>query len=110
MIRHILIVSFIMQSLLFGSAFDRYCVPCHRERGVSLRKTFMNALLIYSGEKNMKAGLAYFLRHPSEKTSVMGEEYFKTHRLKAPLRLDEKQLREALDEYWERYKVIGKLR
>ena len=95
---------------LWGGSFDRNCVPCHRKEGVSLRLTFMNALLIYSGEHNMKAGLKYFLRHPSRETSVMGEAYFRTHRLKAPLTLPERELDEALDEYWERYKVIGRLR
>ena len=90
-------------------SFDRNCVPCHRREKVSLRKTFMNALLIYSGEQNMKAGLRYFLRHPSKETSAMGEEYFKTHRLKKPLKLSDKELDEALDTYWQRYKVVGKL-
>ncbi|WP_457608615.1 hypothetical protein [Nitratifractor sp.] len=89
--------------------FDRNCVPCHRREKVSLRRTFMNALLVYSGEKNMKAGLAYFLRYPSVSTSVMGEEYFRTHRLKAPTKLSDKELAEALDTYWKRYKVIGNL-
>ncbi len=92
------------------SIFDRNCVSCHRREGVSLRRTFMNALLIYSGEQNMKAGLKYFLRHPSKETSVMGEEYFRTHRLKAPTTLTDSELDAALDTYWQRYKVIGNLR
>jgi hypothetical protein len=91
-------------------SFERHCVPCHRREGVSLRRTFMNALLIYSGERNMKAGLKYFLRHPSIDTSVMGRRYFRTHRLKAPSRLPDLELEEALDEYWARYRVIGNLR
>ena len=107
---------FLLLALFFGTlsaettVFDRNCVPCHRREGVSLRRTFMNALLIYSGEKNMKAGLKYFLRHPSKETSVMGEEYFRTHRLKAPTTLTDTELDEALDLYWRRYKVIGNLR
>ncbi len=58
----------------------------------------------------MKAGLKYFLRHPSKETSVMGEEYFRTHRLKAPITLTDSELDAALDIYWQRYKVIGNLR
>ncbi|ADV46730.1 hypothetical protein [Nitratifractor salsuginis] len=99
-----------LSGMLSAGSFDRNCVPCHRKEGVSLRKTFMNALLIYSGEHNMKAGLKYFLRHPSKETSVMGEEYFKNHRLMPPSTLSDRELEEALDEYWERYKVIGRLR
>ena len=92
-----------------SGSFDRNCVPCHQREKVSLRKTFMNALLIYSGEKNMKAGLKYFLRHPSIETSVMGEEYFKTHPLTEALTISDSELDEALDTYWDRYKVIGNL-
>lgn len=109
---------FFLFSLLVGrifsannmTVFDRNCVACHRKEGVSLRRSFMNALLIYSGEKNMKAGLKYFLRHPSIETSVMGEEYFHDHRLKKPTTLTDRELDEALDTYWQRYKVIGRLR
>ncbi|WP_456433636.1 hypothetical protein [Nitratifractor sp.] len=90
--------------------FDRNCVPCHTSVGVSLRKTFMNALLVYSGKENMKAGLAYFLRYPRKDISVMGEKYFATHALKEPTTLDRRELEEALEIFWERYKVIGHLR
>ena len=92
-----------------GGSFDTHCVSCHRSTGVSLRDTFMNALLVYSGEQNMKAGLKYFLKHPSIETSVMPREYFQTHPLKAPTTLSDEELDEALSEYWERYKVIGRL-
>jgi hypothetical protein len=95
--------------LLEAGSFDRNCVPCHRKEEVPLRRTFMNALLVYSGERNMKAGLKYFLRHPSVETSVMGRDYFRYHSLKAPTTLSDRELEEALDEYWERYKVIGNL-
>jgi len=109
--RRVLTGAVLAVSLCPGAgSFERHCVPCHRQERVPLRQTFMNALLIYSGEKNMKAGLRYFLRHPSIETSVMGKAYFRTHRLKAPSPLDDRALDEALDEFWERYKVIGRLK
>ena len=89
--------------------FDRECVACHVREKVSLRKTFMNALLIYSGEENMKAGLKYFLRHPRRDSSVMGEEFLEQYGLKEPLTIDEATLDQALDIYWKRYTVQGKL-
>ena len=105
----VLFLSLLLSGALTGGSFDRNCVPCHQKEKVSLRKAFMNALLIYSGEKNMKAGLKYFLRHPSVETSVMGEEYFRNYSLMKPLKISDKELDEALTEYWERYKVIGNL-
>ena len=108
--KRILIVGGLCSLLLTAGSFEKNCIPCHRKERVSLRRTFMNALLIYSGEKNMKAGLKYFLRHPSIETSVMGKAYFRIHGLKAPSRLSERELDEALDQYWERYKVVGRLK
>ena len=100
----------LLAALASAGSFDAHCVPCHRSTGVSLRDTFMNALLVYSGEQNMKAGLKYFLKHPSVDTSVMPRDYFQTHPLKAPTTLSDPELDEALSEYWERYKVIGRLK
>jgi len=108
-IRIVSILALLSGLLSASGSFDRNCIPCHQREKVSLRKSFMNALLIYSGEKNMKAGLKYFLRHPSIETSVMGEKYFKTHRLMEPLKISDRELDEALDTYWDRYKVIGNL-
>jgi len=90
--------------------FDRECVACHVREKVSLRKAFMNALLVYSGEENMKAGLKYFLRHPRRDSSVMDEAFLDIHGIKQPIDLDDATLDKALNIYWERYKVIGNLR
>jgi hypothetical protein len=101
--------------IIFGGAlhaedvFDQECVQCHTAKKISLRKTFMNALLVYSGKENMKAGLKYYLRHPRRDSSVMSEVFLNKYGLIEPLRIDEKRLDEALDIYWRRYTVYGKL-
>jgi len=92
-----------------ANAFERACVPCHQQKQIPLRKTFMNALLVYSGKENMKAGLKYFLRHPRRDSSVMSEAFLDEHGLARPITIDEKSLDEALDIYWKRYTVQGKL-
>jgi hypothetical protein len=92
-----------------GDVFDRECVACHVEKKVSLRTTFMNALLVYSGKENMKAGMKYFLRHPRRDSSVMGEAFFETHTLEKPIAIDDATLDRALEIYWKRYTVQGKL-
>jgi hypothetical protein len=110
--RHLVAALLVAFSLLKAGeqgVFDRHCVPCHLRGKVSLRRAFMNALLVYSGERNMKAGLKYFLRHPRIETSVMGRDYFRHHMLKRPVTLSDGELDEALETYWERYKVIGNL-
>ncbi len=108
-LRGLMVVSLLTATLPAQDAFDRVCVGCHARKKISLRKTFMNALLVYSGRENMKAGLKYFLRHPRRDSSVMGEAFLDAHGLAKPLNIDDKTLDEALDRYWNRYTVQGKL-
>ena len=108
-LRVLMVVLFLSATLPAQDTFDRVCVTCHTEKKISLRKTFMNALLIYSGKENMKAGLKYFLRHPRRDSSVMGEAFLDAHGLAKPLKIDDKELDEALDIYWKRYTVQGNL-
>ncbi len=108
-LRGLMVVFLLTATLPAQDTFDRVCVTCHTEKKISLRKTFMNALLVYSGKENMKAGLKYFLRHPRRDSSVMGEAFLDAHGLAKPLKIDDKELDEALDIYWKRYTVQGNL-
>jgi hypothetical protein len=107
--RIVIAIAMVWMAAYGDDVFERECVACHVREKVSLRKTFMNALLIYSGEENMKAGLKYFLRHPRRDSSVMGEVFLDAHGIKDPLKLDDAILDQALDTYWKRYTLQGKL-
>ncbi len=91
------------------NSFEKVCVPCHLKTDVSLQKTFMNALLVYGGKENMKAGLAYYFRNPRHDTSVMGEDLIRKNGIKKPMSIEKKILDEALEQYWKKYTVIGKI-
>lgn len=96
---------------LFGqNAYEQHCVQCHRELPMTLQGMFMNYLSVYGGEKNTKAALKYFMRHPRRDTSAMSELFLKNFAVKEPLVISDQDLNEAIDIYWETYKVIGKLR
>lgn len=92
-----------------ADAFEKHCVSCHTQVNVSLQKVFMDALLIYGGRENMKVGLAYYLRNPHKDNSVMSEEYINKNGIKEAISIDDKSLNEALDIYWRRYTIVGKL-
>ncbi len=105
-----LVLLLAMSSFVYaGNVFEEECVKCHLERKISLRKTFMNSLLIYSGKENMKAGLKYYLRHPRRDSSVMSEQFLDRYGVIKPLKIDDTKLDEALEIYWNRYTVQGKL-
>jgi len=70
----------------------------------------MNYLLVYGGEKNTKVALKYFMRYPRKDTSVLSNLFLENFDVKQPLTISDKELTEAIDIYWEKYKVIGKLK
>jgi len=109
MIKYMLIASLCWTISNAKDAFEKHCVPCHVQMDISLRKTFMNALLVYGGEENMKAGLRYYFRSPSQEVSVMDEDFLRKSGVKVPMDISAKELNEALDIYWQKYTVIGKL-
>jgi hypothetical protein len=103
---------FVALSLEVGatSVYEKQCVPCHQNLPTSLQKMFKKYLLTYSGEKNVKAGLKHYLRYPSESISVMSELFLKSYPIKEPTTLKDKALEEAIDIYWEKFKVFNKLK
>jgi len=109
MIKYMLIACLCWTSSNAKDAFEKHCVSCHVQMDISLRKTFMNALLVYGGEENMKAGLTYYFRSPSQGASVMDEDFLRKSGVKIPMDISTKELNEALDIYWQKYTVIGKL-
>ncbi len=110
MVKKIVLLAGLTLALAGEDAFERECVPCHRELPMTLQRMFMNYLLVYSGEKNTKVALKHFLRYPRKDTSVMSDLFLKNFAVKEPLLIPEEVLDEAINIYWEKYKVIGKLK
>lgn len=90
--------------------YERSCMVCHQELTPSLEKIFMNYLLIYGGEKNMKAGLKHYLKYPIKEISVMDDESIKKHGIKQSSTLRDEVLEEAIEIYWDKFKIFGKLK
>ncbi|MDD2451803.1 MAG: hypothetical protein PHU67_07825 [Sulfurovum sp.] len=91
------------------NAYERNCVPCHRELPTDLQGMFKNYLLVYSGEETVKAALRHYMRYPSKHISVMSDLFIDTYGIKETLQISDQELKEAIDLYWEKYKVFGKL-
>jgi len=62
MIKSIVVFMLILSGLFSQDAYERHCVGCHKELPTSLQRMFMNYPLVYSGDKNMKAGLKHYLQ------------------------------------------------
>jgi hypothetical protein len=105
---------FLLGALLLSAAdaniYRDNCVSCHRDLPVSIDKYFYRYLLKYSSESAVKAAMESYLKAPSETHSIMPEAFLSRFGVKAPTDLNDTQLRRALDLYWEKYKVFGKLK
>ncbi|MBN2768692.1 MAG: hypothetical protein JXQ68_06275 [Campylobacterales bacterium] len=111
MVRIIFILLFfcINTPLMSKDAFERNCVQCHKKLPTSLQKMFLRYLATYSGENSLKAELKHYLKYPSKETSVMQDMFLEAYGVKKPIKIDDKELDEAIDIYWDKYKVFGKL-
>jgi len=100
----------LVTGLFSEDAYERNCVECHKSLPTSLQRMFMNYLLVYGGEKNMKAGLKHYLQYPSKHISVMSDLFIDNYGIKKKTRLASDEIDEALDVYWEKFKVFDKLK
>ena len=101
---------FLLASILHGGVYQTNCVACHKTLPVSIDKYFYRYLLKYSSEKDVKAAMYHYLQNPSKKKSVMAEAFISRFGVKQKSKLTNKELQKALNVYWNRYKVFGRLR
>ena len=90
--------------------YESKCIPCHQELPTSLQQMFMSYLSMYSDEKNVKAVLKYYMNYPSKGMSVMSDLFIDSYGIKKKTKLTKKELDEAVDIYWEKFKVFDKLK
>ncbi|WP_281950502.1 hypothetical protein [Nitrosophilus kaiyonis] len=109
MVKKIFLLIFIF-SFAFSNIYEKNCVNCHKIYGPSLKKLFFDYLLHYSSEKRVKKAIFDFLRNPSKDKSLMDKEYLKKFGIKQKSKLSDKELKKAIDIYWNKYKVIGRIK
>jgi hypothetical protein len=106
-----LILVFLLATATFAnSVYETNCVSCHAKIEVSIDKYFYRYLLKYSSEREVKAALKEYLNNPQKEKSVMPESFIARFGVKAKTTLNEAELEYAIDEYWQKYKVFGKLK
>jgi hypothetical protein len=110
MVKKIYIIFVCISTLYAQDTFERKCIPCHQSLPASLQEMFKRYLLVYSSETNMKAGIKHFLRYPSKDISAMSGLFVDTVGIKHKTSLSAKELDEAVDIYWHKYKVFNKLK
>ena len=124
MIFRVVILSFLSVVNLYSKSVDRKnsysepkekifyenCMVCHRQLSFNLKQIYFDYLLKYSSQEAVKLALIDYLKDPNKDTSVMSKEYVRRFGVKKPTLLNDKELKMAIDYYWEKYKVFGKLK
>jgi len=115
MVKKIILIGLLSSQILLAEdikqdIFDTNCLTCHKQLSFSLEKIFFRYLLKYSDEISVKSALIDFLKAPNKDTSVMSKEYIRSFGLKQKSTLSPAQLQEAVDIYWQKYTVFGKLK
>ncbi|WP_428023072.1 hypothetical protein [Arcobacter sp.] len=110
MVRKIFILAFIFISFSFASVYENNCISCHKNLPVSIDKYFYRYLLKYSSKTSVNKAMLEYLKNPTKDTTIMPEAFISRFGVKQPTSLSDEELQKALDEYWEIYKVFGKLK
>lgn len=110
MVKYCVVFLLCLGSLYAKGTYERNCVSCHDGMTITLDKFFFRYLLKYSSEKEVKRALSDYLKNPKAETSILEPWLINRIGVKKRTSLNEKELQEAVDEYWEIYKVFGKLK
>jgi len=80
---------------LQASVYEQNCVACHKK---------------YSSSIETKYAIKLYLQNPKKENSILNEALLNRFGVKKKTTLNEKDLKKAIDEYWDKYKIFGKLK
>ena len=110
MVKRFFLILSLTYSFANADIYESNCVECHQQLPVSIDKYFYKYLLIYSSETDMKNAIISYLNYPAKETSVMSDAFVSRFGIKEKSKLTKEQLNNAVDNYWEKYKVFEKLK
>jgi hypothetical protein len=90
--------------------YETNCIKCHSKLPVSIDKYFYRYLLKYSSEKDVKKAMFDYMKNPTVEKTIMAESFITRFGIKKKTNLSDEKLKEALDIYWDEYKIFGKLK
>jgi hypothetical protein len=90
--------------------YDLNCVGCHKKLPVTIDKYFYRYLLKYSSETRVKASMFDYLKNPTKEKTIMSESFVTRFGIKKKSKLSDDKLKEAINSYWEEYKIFEKLK
>lgn len=107
-----LLILIVMSAIAWAKTgvYEKNCIPCHEDMAVKIDKFFYRYLLKYSSEMDVKHAMKAYLKNPKADNSILVDGLINRFGIKKKTTLNDEQLQEALDTYWELYKVSDKLK
>ena len=105
-----LIISFLNAARNEDDIYETNCLRCHSKLPVAIDKYFYRYLLKYSSEKDVKKAMFEYMKNPTVEKTIMAESFITRFGIKKKTNLSDDKLMEALDIYWNEYKIFGKLK
>ena len=114
MVRIFLVLFLIISSLNAARSeddiYETNCLKCHSKLHVAIDKYSYRYLLKYSSERAVKEAMFEYMKNPSVEKTIMSESFITRFGIKKKTNLSDDKLMEALDIYWDEYKVFDKLK
>ena len=105
-----LIISSLNAARSEDDIYETNCLKCHTKLPVSIDKYFYRYLLKYSSEKDVKKAMFDYMKNPTIEKTIMAESFITRYGIKKKTNLSDDKLMEALDIYWDEYKIFNKLK
>ena len=111
MVKHILFL-LVISSICCAkqNVYEQNCLSCHKELAVKIDKFFYRYLLKYSSEMEVKRAMSQYLKNPKAENSIFVDGLINRFGVKKKTTLSDAELQEALNSYWDKYKVFDKLK
>lgn len=110
MVKKVLLIFLLASTLSANNLYETNCMQCHNKLPVSIDKYFYRYLLKYSSEKDVKKAMSKYLKNPSKENTVMPEAFISRFGIKKKTSLNHRELKKAINSYWTKYKIFGKLK
>ena len=103
MCKNLLVISLLI-SFLNADIFEQDCKICHIN-STQLTMIMSRYTLKYSSEQRIKEAMIKFLKDPSKTNSAMPLGFLSRFEIKEPTKLDDTQLKEAIDLYYKQFNL-----
>lgn len=109
MCKNILVTMLLLTTYLNANVFEKNCLSCHTNN-TQLKMIISRYTLKFSSEKKIKEAIFNYLKNPSKELSSMPLGFLSRFDIKEKSKLNDEELKEAIDIYYKKYNLLQLLK